>query len=108
MVEKKVTKIQWTRKAKRRLKDFKSYYKENASEIVANRIVTNIAVSVSNLYIYPNMGQVEPYLENFSETYRYLVEGKYKIIYKQKGSTIYIMTVFDCRQDLSKLLVDIL
>ena len=71
MVEKKVTKIQWTRKAKRRLKDIKSYYKENASEIVANRIVTNIAVSVSNLYIYPNMGQVEPYLENFSETYRY-------------------------------------
>lgn len=54
-----------------------------------------------------NMGQVEPYLEDLPVTYRYLVEGNYKIIYKQKGANIYIMTIFDCRQDLSKLFEDL-
>ena len=29
MVEKKITKIQWTRKAQKRLKDIKTYYKEH-------------------------------------------------------------------------------
>lgn len=51
MVEKKITKIQWTRKAQKRLKDIKTYYKENASESVANHIISNIVVSVSMLYL---------------------------------------------------------
>ena len=107
MVEKKITKIQWTRKAQKRLKDIKTYYKENASESVADHIVSNIVVSVSKLYLYPDIGQVELNLEDLPAIYRYLLEGHYKIIYKHKGATIYIMTVFDCRQDLSKLLEDI-
>lgn len=107
MVIRTVTKIQWTRKAKKRLKDIKSYYKENASERVADRIITDITISVTNLYTSPEMGQIEPFLEESPVIYRYLVEGHYKIIYKQKGSTIYIMTVFDCRQDISKLLDDV-
>lgn len=107
MVEKKITKIQWTRKAQKRLKEIKTYYKENASGSVADHIVSNIVVSVSKLYLYPDIGQVELNLEDLPVIYRYLVEGHYKIIYKHKGTTIYIMTVFDCRQDLSKLLEDI-
>lgn len=51
MVEKKITKIQWNRKAQKRLKDIKTYYKENASESVANHIMFNIVVSVSKLYL---------------------------------------------------------
>lgn len=55
MVEKKITKIQWTRKAQKRLKDIKIYYKENASESVANHIIFNIVVSVSMLYLNPDI-----------------------------------------------------
>ena len=55
MVEKKITKIQWTRKAQKRLKDFKTYYKENASESVAKHIISNIVVSVSMLYLNPDI-----------------------------------------------------
>ena len=55
MVEKKITKIQWTRKAQKRLKDIKTYYKENASESVAIHIISNIVVSVSMLYLNPDI-----------------------------------------------------
>lgn len=44
MVEKKITKIQWTRKAQKRLKDIKTYYKENASESVANHIISKVTI----------------------------------------------------------------
>ena len=47
MVEKKITKIQWTRKAQKRLKDIKTYYKENASESVANHIICLLYTSPS-------------------------------------------------------------
>ena len=55
MVEKKITKIQWTRKAQKRLNDIKTYYKENDSESLENHIISNIVVSVSMLYLNPDI-----------------------------------------------------
>jgi toxin ParE1/3/4 len=49
------------------------------------------------------MGQIEENLVSLGLDHRYLVEGKYKIIYFIKENVIYITDVFDCRQDPQKM-----
>jgi hypothetical protein len=50
------------------------------------------------------MGTVEPLLWEFAEEYRYLVVGNYKLVYYIDCETaIYIVAVFDCRQNPEKL-----
>lgn len=101
-----VNQIKWTRNARKRLKEIKLYFKENVSDKVADKIVLRITSAVFRLYDNPNLGMRELSLCNSSIVYRYLVEGNYKIVYKQRGSVIYIMTVFDCRQNPDKLFED--
>lgn len=104
---KPVNQIKWTRKARKRLKEIKLYFKENVNDNVAEKVILLITSAVFRLYDNPNLGAKELLLCNSSIVYRYLVEGNYKIIYKQKGSVIYILTVFDCRQKPDKLFDDI-
>ena len=47
MVEKKITKIQWTRKAQKRLKDIKTYYKERKVFKKSKRRLTGINAETS-------------------------------------------------------------
>ena len=51
------------------------------------------------------MGQIDPLLQKHKLDYRYLVEGKYKIIYslEYESEVIYIHRVFDTRQNPKKL-----
>ncbi|MCD8135327.1 MAG: type II toxin-antitoxin system RelE/ParE family toxin [Parabacteroides gordonii] len=104
---KPVNQIKWTRNARKRLKEIKLYFEENVNDNVADKIVLQITSAVFRLYDNPNLGMRELTLCNSSIVYRYLVEGNYKIIYKQRGTVIYILTVFDCRQSPDKLFEDI-
>lgn len=104
---KPVNQIKWTRNARKRLKEIKLYFEENVNDNVADKIVLQITSAVFRLYDNPNLGMRELTLCNSSIVYRYLVEGNYKIIYKQRGAVIYILTVFDCRQSPDKLFEDI-
>lgn len=104
---KPVNQIKWSRNAKKRLKEIKLYFKENVNDHIADKIVLQITSAVFRLYDNPNLGMREVTLCNSSIIYRYLLEGHYKIIYKQRGSVIYILTVFDCRQNPKKLFEDI-
>jgi plasmid stabilization system protein ParE len=51
----------------------------------------------------PNTGQREEYLEHLGQSHRRVIEGNYKIIYRQEGETIFITDIFDSRQDPAKL-----
>ena len=104
---KPVNQIKWTRNARKRLKEIKLYFEENVNDNVADKIILQITSAVFRLYDNPNLGMRELTLCNSSIVYRYLVEGNYKIIYKQRGAVIYILTVFDCRQSPDKLFEDI-
>lgn len=49
------------------------------------------------------LGQIEDGLIELKQGHRYIVEGNYKIIYRVVGNEIYIVDVFDCRQNPQKI-----
>lgn len=79
------------------------YHKENAGSAIAKRIKTNIFKATKQLIKHPFSGQIEESLKHLGEEHRYLVEGNYKIVYKQVNEGILITDIFDTRQDPIKI-----
>ena len=95
--------IQWTQKAESQLDAIFDFIKVE-SEISAYRIYNQILDEVEILTKHPNIAPVEPFLEDALITYRsLLVNRKYKVVYFVKSEIIYIVAVFDCRQNPNKL-----
>jgi plasmid stabilization system protein ParE len=91
-------KIIWTGFAISELKNIYDYYKESVGISIARKIKNQLLTSTKQLLAFPNSGQKEENLLKIGE-FRYLVDGNYKIIYKQIDKDIYITDVFDCRRD---------
>ncbi|HNW97375.1 MAG TPA: type II toxin-antitoxin system RelE/ParE family toxin [Bacteroidales bacterium] len=96
-------KIIWTHEALEETKLIYKYYKLKASLRVAKNIKNRIFSSAKNLQKQPRKGQIEELLIHKKGEYRYLVTSNYKIIYKLTEKEIYIMKVFDCRQNPEKI-----
>ena len=96
-------KIIWTDFASNMLKEIYKYYKQGANIRIAKRIKKEIFSSTKHLKKNPKLGQIELYLEQLDEGHRYLIEGNYKIIYKEVKEGILITDVFHTRQDPIKL-----
>jgi len=96
--------IQWTQKAENQLDTIFEFIKVE-NEISAYRIYNQILDEVELLTDHPNIAPVEPLLKDFPITHRsLLVNRKYKVVYFIKGEVIYIVAVFDCRQNPYKLI----
>lgn len=98
-----VKKIFWTEFAINQLEQIFDYYKYKASIKVAKKIAHQIVNSTIYLETNPLIGPREPLLENRKNEYRYLVEGNYKIIYFIEENYIKISSIFDCRQNPTKM-----
>jgi len=96
-------KVIWTDFASNSLFEIYKYYKEAASESIAQRIKFKIFSATRQLIKHPLSGQVETNIQKLGEDHRYLVEGNYKIIYKRIKEGILITDVFDTRQDPVKI-----
>lgn len=96
-------KVIWTDFASNSLFEIYKFYKEAASENVAQRIKLKIFIATSQLIKHPLSGQIETNLQKLGEDHRYLVEGNYKIIYKRVKEGILITDVFDTRQNPVKI-----
>jgi plasmid stabilization system protein ParE len=96
-------KVIWTDFAANSLLEIYRYYREVASQNVAQRIRFKIFYATRQLVKHPLSGQVEPNLQILEEDFRYLVEGNYKIIYKKVKEGVLITDVFDTRQDPIKI-----
>ncbi len=92
-------KIIWTDFAIENLKDIFDFYCITANKGVANKIKQEIFKSVKLLARYPELGQIELYLEKLNKGYRYILSGNYKIIYKIQDKNIIISDIFDIRQN---------
>jgi len=79
------------------------YYKEKASPTIAQKIKNDILNATKQLKKHPYSGQLELNLEQLNEGHRYLIEGNYKIIYKEVAEGLLITDIFDTRQDPIKL-----
>ena len=96
--------VVWTAFAIEKLSEIYEYYLDNASVLVAERIVDEIVEKTLYLEKHSTIGQLESLLSNRKKEYRYLVEGNYKIIYSKESNFISIATVFDTRQNPQKIL----
>ena len=96
--------IIWTEPAKRDLRNVFDFLSD-VSELVAVRVTKKILSATSRLESgYTKIGQLEPLLKDRKQNHRYLVEGNYKIIYKEDKDCIVIHSVFDSRQNPDKLI----
>lgn len=96
-------KILWTDFASEMLSEIYNYYKVNASPSIAKKITTEIFTTTKQLKKHPVSGQLEINLEKLKEGHRYLVNGNYKIIYKEIPEGVLITDIFDTRQDPIKI-----
>ena len=74
-----------------------SLWEKNASETRLSH-----KKQVERLTHLPYLGKVETDYQG-TASFRSLIEGDYKIVYLIKGEYIYIVAIFDCRQNPSNL-----
>ena len=80
-----------------------TYYKKNVSKSVANQIKSEILYSTNLLKKHPHLGQIEENLTLLQGNHRYIISGRFKIIYKEVKNNILITDIFDVRQDPDSL-----
>ena len=73
----------------------------NQSQLKA--LSARIFSKANQLLQVPYSGQKEDYLEHLKLEYRRLVEGHCKIIYRVENQHIFIIDIFDSRQDPKKM-----
>ncbi len=100
-----VVKIVWSEFSKSELKSIFYFYKENASEKVADKIVTGITEGTKKLLLHNYLGQEEELLKENPSKIRYLIYSNYKILYRVsiENKIIEILDIFDTRQNPSKI-----
>lgn len=89
----------WTDSAIEELQQIYEYYHNKAGDKTANKLVNKIVDLSIKLEKFPLMGQTEALLIHYKKDIRYLVQGNYKIVYMVQEDIVYVLTVFDCRQD---------
>lgn len=97
-------KIIWSDFAIEKLKEIFEYYKSKAGEKVANNLRKQIFKSSKQLINNPELGPIEFYLEKLEQNHRFLLSGRFKIIYRIEKETIFINDVFDVRQNPDKMI----
>ena len=96
----------WTNLAISELKSIFIYYRMAANETVADKIRKSIFNATKPLNKQPFIGQIEENLIELKQEHRYLVEGNYKIIYRIIDTDVYIIDIFDCRQNPQKMKIN--
>lgn len=101
----KIYKVQWTSNAKEDLLNIVAYIKED-SPTIAREIYQKIKKKANSSNFFPLRGRVVPELQKEGITmYRELISSPWRIMYKIDNDTVYIMAIFDSRQNVEELLL---
>ena len=95
--------VKWTEPASDRFDEIYDYLKGEAGKRTALKIVGKITAHTKILAQNPHAGPIEELLTGRGKDHRYLVQGNYKIIYRIENETVWIITLFDCRQNPEKM-----
>ncbi len=68
-----------------------------------NEIGLKIIDRADTLLQNPYLGQIEPMLTHLGQAHRRIIEGNYKIIYRIEGEIIFVINIFDSRQNPSTI-----
>jgi len=101
----KTYKVQWTSNAKEDLLNIVAYIKED-SPTIARDIYEKIKEKAHSSNLFPLRGRVVPELQKEGITmYRELISSVWRVMYKVDNDTVYIMAIFDSRQNVEELLL---
>ena len=101
----KIYKVIWTSNAKEDLLNIVAYIKED-SPAIAKEVYRKIKEKANSSNFFPLKGRVVPELQKEGITiYRELINSPWRIIYKVDSDTVYIMAIFDSRQNIEELLL---
>ena len=96
--------IIWSFQAKEEIREIYIYYKSVANSKVAKKMLSEIFTTARALKKHKEIGKIEENKNVSEKGYRFLVSGNYKIVYRIIDSkSIFIATIFDCRQNPDKL-----
>jgi plasmid stabilization system protein ParE len=95
--------VVWTKSALASLQYIYQYYKRNVSITIALNIRELILTASLQLESFPSSGQLEEILNETKYTFRYIIRGRYKIIYTILKDKVFITDIFDTRQDPDKI-----
>ena len=95
----------WSDFAVGQLEQIFQFFTEKADDHIARSIVLELLSTSEKLIEHPELGPREITVIHLGTTYRYLVQGNYKIIYSvdEQSKVIRISDVFDVRQSPEKL-----
>jgi toxin ParE1/3/4 len=96
-------KVIWAESARIQIENIFQYYKENVNTETSRKVVERIIDRTIQLELFAESGTIEPLLKSRKFKYRYLVEGNYKIIYRIEKNYVFVVNVFDCRQNPVKI-----
>ena len=101
----KTYKVQWTSNAKEDLLNIIAYIKEDSPSI-AKDVYQKIRSKANSSNFLPLRGRLVPELQKEGITmYRELISSPWRIMYKVDNDTVYIMAIFDSRQNVEELLL---
>ena len=101
----KTYKVQWTSNAKEDLLNIVAYIKED-SPTIAKEVYQKIKKKANSSNFLPLRGRVVPELQKEGITmYRELTTSPWRIMYKVDSDTVYIMAIFDSRENVEELLL---
>ena len=101
----KTYKLKWTSNAKEDLLNIVDYIKHDSTQS-ARKVYEQIRDKAHSSNFFPLRGRVVPELQREGITiYRELIENPWRIMYKIENDTVYIMAIFDARQNMEELLL---
>ncbi len=101
----KTYKLKWTSNAKEDLLNIVDYIKQESTQS-ARKVYEQIRDKAHSSNFFPLRGRVVPELQREGITiYRELIENPWRIMYKIENDTVYIMAIFDARQNVEELLL---
>ena len=96
--------IRWSRPADRDLDEaFASLYERNPG--AARRFARQVLRATARLQTYPHLGPIAEDLPPKGR-YRHLICSHYRLIYRVRPNAIWILRVWDARQDPKRLRAD--
>jgi len=97
--------LQWTSNAKEDLLNIVGFIKEDSPSI-AREVYQKIKKKANLSDFFPLRGRVVPELQKEGIIiYRELISSPWRIMYKVNNDTVYIMAIFDSRQNVEDLLL---
>ena len=97
--------VRWTSNAKSDLLKIVGYIKEDNADAAKN-VYERLREKARSIKHFPLRGRVVPELLKEGITlYREIVARPYRIMYKIENDTVYIMAIFDSRQNVEEILL---